>query len=396
MSSLKRTVVLVADGLGVGAAPDAKEYGDEGSNTLGNLAQSVGGIRLPNLQKLGIGNLGPFEGIPATATPEAVVSRLAEKSQGKDTTTGHWEIAGCVTETPFALFPQGFPNELVDAFVKQAELPGVLGNVAASGTAILGERGKEHIETGKPILYTSGDSVFQIAAHEEVFGLDRLYRICEIARGLTDAYRIGRVIARPFVGSRTSGFSRTERRRDYSVAPPPNLLDLLVANGIEVQSVGKIDDIFDHRGISESNHTGNNLDSLKATSDFLEKSRGKRSLTFVNLVDFDQLFGHRRDPSGYGKALAKLDSYLPKLLSELDEDDCLILTGDHGCDPTFKGTDHTREYVPLVAYRPGRKGKHLGDRTSFSDIAASIVEGYQLPQTLTVEAGSSFLCEFSK
>lgn len=389
---LRRAIVLVADGLGVGAAPDAADYGDVGSNTLGNTAKAVGGLRLPVLEDLGIGNLGAFEGISATR-PTGVVGRLAEKSAGKDTTTGHWELAGLVTREAFATFPDGFPQSLVEAFVREAGLPGALGNYAASGTAIIDDLGEEHLRTGKPILYTSADSVFQIAATEdpEVFGLERLYRVCEVARRLTLSHRIGRVIARPFVGKRPGEFKRTERRRDFSLEPGPNCLDALSKAGVETISVGKIDDIFCHRALSKGNHTGNNADSLAAAEDFLIKAKGSRSLIFVNLVDFDMLFGHRRDPKGFAGSLSQLDTFLPRLLGRLDPEDCLVITGDHGCDPTFRGSDHTREYVPFVGYSPGVKGRILGDRPSFTDVAATLLDGYGVSGAMP-GLGAGVLC----
>jgi phosphopentomutase len=388
----QRILCLVADGLGVGEAPDAGAYGDRGSNTLGHIATSVGGLRLPNLERLGLGNLGNFAGVKPNAKPLAVVGKMAEKSHGKDTTTGHWEIAGLVTDKAFALFPQGFPEKLVQAFIREAGLPGVLGNRAASGTVIIEELGEEHLRTGKPILYTSGDSVFQIAAHESKFGLDRLYQICQIARRLTEPYQIGRVIARPFVGHRGQDFRRTENRRDYALSPERNALDVLQARGVEVCSVGKIEDIFDHRGITAGNHTGNNADSLEASLDFLKKKRGQAAFIFTNLVDFDMLYGHRRDPQGYARALQQLDAFLPRLLDELTDKDCLILTADHGCDPTFHGTDHTREYVPLIAYSQALPGADVGVRGSFADVAAAVLEAYEISPEGLPGVGKSFLC----
>ncbi len=392
MDSFERVICLVADGLGVGEAPDAKAYGDEGSNTLAHTATAVGGIKLANLQKLGLGNIGNFDGIDKNANPVGYAGRMQEKSAGKDTTTGHWEIAGLVTRQPFTLYPDGFPAELVNAFVKEAGLAGVLGNCAASGTTIIDQLGEASLTTSKPILYTSGDSVFQIAASEESFGLDRLYRICEVARRLTLPYQIGRVIARPFVGSKLGEFRRTEHRRDYALSPPENCLDILKTSGVGVYSVGKIDDIFDHRGITCGNHTGNNRDSLEATLGFMKKARGNRGLVFTNLVDFDMLYGHRRDAKGYAHCLVELDTFLPRLLTEMTERDCLILTADHGCDPTFRGTDHTREYVPLVVYSPQKRGGLLGDRTSFTDVAAFLLEAYGISPTRLPDAGTSFLC----
>ena len=252
--------------------------------------------------------------------------------------------------------------------------------------------GEEHVSSKKPILYTSGDSVFQIAAHEEAFGLERLYQICEVARRLTAPYQIGRVIARPFVGKDKASFKRTEHRRDYSLPPDLNCLDLLKEGGVGIYSVGKIEDIFGHRGITCGNHTGNNHDSLEASLDFLKRCKGEKGFVFTNLVDFDMLYGHRRDPKGYAGALSALDLYLPKIMNELTEDDLLIITADHGCDPTFKGTDHTREFVPLVVYSPGKKGGLLGDRKSFTDVAASLIEGYGINPKKLPDLGTSFLC----
>lgn len=389
----KRIVILVADGFGVGEAPDARLYGDEGSNTLAHVASSVGGIKLPNLEKLGLGNLGTFEGLHPIKDPKALVARMAEKSKGKDTTTGHWELAGLVTETPFQLFPNGFPEELLKSFITEAKIPGILGNKAASGTEIIRELGEEHLRTGNVIVYTSGDSVFQIAAHEEAFGLEKLYEICEVARRLTIPYQIGRVIARPFLGLTAQQFKRTEHRRDYSIKPPPNCLDVLQNNGIKVLSVGKIDDIFAHRAITAGSHTGNNPDGLRATLDFMKKNRGEQALIFTNLVDFDQLYGHRRDPKGYAQSLVEMDSFIPNILNELTQDDCVILTADHGCDPTFRGSDHTREFVPLVAYSPRFEGQTLADRNSFADVAATILEAYQISDNQIPLQGHSFLCK---
>ncbi len=387
----RRVVCLVADGFGVGAAPDAVEYGDTGSHTFANTAKAVGGMRLPTLEKLGMGLFGDVRGVSPVASPMARVMKLRERSAGKDTTTGHWELAGLVTREPFALFPSGFPQEMVDRFIHAAEIPGVLGNYAASGTTIIEELGEEHVRTGKPILYTSGDSVFQIAAHESSFGLERLLHICEVARKLTLPDRIGRVIARPFIGESAKTFQRTEHRRDYSVSPGRNCLDVLQEGGVEVLSVGKIDDIFAHRSISRGNHTGNNRDGLNATLEFLKDRRGEQAFIFTNLVDFDMLYGHRRDPRGYAGALAELDAFYPRLLEELVEDDLVLLTSDHGCDPTYRGSDHTREYVPLVAYGPRLLGGNLGLRDSFSDVAATVLDAFALSPSSLPDVGKSIL-----
>lgn len=394
--SFRRFICLVADGFGVGEAPDAQKYGDCGSNTLANTARQVGGLKLPHLEKLGLGCLGNFEGIPASRNPLALVSRLAEKSAGKDTTSGHWELAGLVTPTAFPVFSKGFPTELVDAFVQASKIPGILGNCHASGTEIIERLGEEHLKTGKPILYTSADSVFQIAAHEKAFGLKRLYEISEIARKVTLPYQIGRVIARPFIGEDSTHFKRTENRKDYSLSPGITCLDLLKKGGVDVISVGKIDDIFAHQGISYGNHTGNNRDSLRATLDFMKKTQGEKAFIFVNLVDFDMLYGHRRDPVGYAKALSDLDEFLPNLLKELTEEDCLLITSDHGCDPTFPGSDHTREFVPLIAYSPNMLGCRLPDRSTFADVGATLMDAFSLPMNGLQSSGQSFLCNLQK
>lgn len=390
----ERIVCVVADGLGVGALPDAELYHNEGSHTLGHVVQ-VTRVKLPNLEKLGLGNL-PGTHLSHNPNPVGWIGRMAERSVGKDTTTGHWEIAGVLTEKPFALFPNGFPEDLVEAFIQEANIPGILGNKPASGTVIIEELGEEHLKSLKPILYTSGDSVFQLAAHEEAFGLKRLYEICEDARRLTLPYQIGRVIARPFVGKERGQFKRTQNRRDYSIAPPTHLLDVLSTHSISVYAVGKIDDIFDHRGITEGNHTGNNVDSLGATLEFLVKSRDKRAFIFTNLVDFDMLYGHRRDPKGFAAALVEMDEFFTLIFSELSEKDLFILTADHGCDPTYPGTDHTREYVPLVVYRKNGCGGSLGDRETFSDVASTILEAFGLSNNRLFESGKSFLCQLVK
>lgn len=389
MAKARRVICLVADGFGVGAAADASHYGDLGSNTLGNVAEAVGGLKLPNLEKLGLGCLGGFNGIAPVAAPLARVMRLGERSKGKDTTTGHWELAGLITEEAFPTFPDGFPEALLNEWVQQAGLPGFLGNKAASGTDILKELGEEHLATGKPIVYTSADSVFQVAMHQDAFGLERLYQVCEVARKLTLPLQLGRVIARPFLGTAQDGFFRTEKRRDFSLAPGRNCLDVLSENSVEVLSVGKIDDIFDHRSIARGNHTGNNQDSLKATLEYMKQSRGKEAFIFANLVDFDMLYGHRRDPRGYAGALSRLDAFYPELLRELEPQDMVLLTSDHGCDPTFRGSDHTREYVPLVAYSPGFSGGHCADRSTFADVSATVLEAFEVPSPFL--AGESFL-----
>lgn len=385
----KRIVCLVADSLGIGASPDAAHFGDAGADTLGHTARAVGGLSLPNLESLGLGYLGQFKGIDRVESPKGIVGRISEKSQSKDTTTGHWEMAGVITKAPWPTFPQGFPSSLVADWVAACDLPGVLYNRPASGTVVIDEYGEEHLRTGKPILYTSGDSVFQVAAHEEVFGLPRLYEICEKARELTRELRIARVIARPFVGKMRGEFRRTSNRRDYSLTPPINLLDDLKSQGVDVYSVGKIEDIFDHRGICFNNHTGTNEDSLRATVDFLDKASKRPSFIFVNLVDFDMLYGHRRDPKGYAIALKELDQFLPNILRRLEPTDGFILTADHGCDPTFHGTDHTREFLPVVSYFPGKKGRVLDDREGLADIGATVADFFHVRRTFS--EGRTFL-----
>ncbi len=381
-----RIICLVADGLGIGEAPDAERFGDSGSDTLGHTVRESG-VRLPTLEKLGLGNLNAS--IAPNSNPLATVARLQERSEGKDTTTGHWEIAGLVTRTAFPTYESGFASDLIDQFAREANVSGVLGNRPASGTAIIAELGEEHLRTGRPIVYTSADSVFQIAAHETAFGLERLYKICEIARRLTRPLNIGRVIARPFVGADRATFVRTERRRDYSIVPPPNVLDTLVQSGVTVCSVGKIEDIFDHRGITEGDHTGNNRDGLNASLSFLKKHRNRDAFIFANLVDFDQLYGHRRDPIGFARSLSEMDDFLPVLMSELNDRDLMIITADHGCDPTFRGTDHTREFVPCIAYSPGRPGAVKNNRSSFTDIGATILSEFKLSSQNLPDIGTS-------
>lgn len=373
----ERAILIVLDSVGAGALPDAARYGDEGADTLGNLARWVGGLKLPNLARLGLGNIREISGVPAVAEPFGAYGRMAERSAGKDTTTGHWELAGVVLDQAFPVYPQGFPPEVIQAF-EQATGRRVLGNKAASGTAIIAELGEEHVRTGRPIVYTSADSVFQVAAHEEVIPVEELYRMCEAARRiLVGPHGVGRVIARPFVGE-PGRFERTERRRDFSLPPPePTLLDRLTGAGIPVTGVGKIEDIFAGRGLTEAVHTRDNAEGLEITRRWLEKGEG---LIFTNLVDFDMVYGHRNDVQGYAEALSRFDAFLPRLLEELREGDLLVITGDHGCDPTTKGTDHTREYVPVLAVGPRVKGGvDLGIRSTFADAGATVAEWLKGP-----------------
>ncbi len=381
----QRTVLIVLDGVGVGALADAASYGDAGADTLRHVAEYCGGLDLPNLADLGLGNLAPVAGVAPAGQPTAAYGRMLEASAGKDSTTGHWEIAGLIQPQPFPAYPQGFPAEIIDA-VSRAIGVEPIGNVAASGTEILRELGEEHCRSGRPIVYTSVDSVFQIAAHEEVVSVERLYEICRIVRRLLDPYRISRVIARPFVGDAADTFKRTTRRRDFSL--PPNgltLLDKFLAADLEVYGVGKISDLFACRGISNSCKSRSNAEGMEQTLAAL--SSLKRGLVFTNLVDFDMLHGHRLDPAGFGQALEAFDRWLPRLLAALRPNDLLIMTADHGCDPTTPGSDHSRESVPLLCWHPLlAAGTSLGVRQSFADVAATIAELYGL----SMQHGQSF------
>lgn len=354
---MKRVVAIVIDSGGIGALADAPDYGDApGANTIGNVARSVGGLRLPYLQRLGIGALAEISGVDPTRSPRARVARLRERSRGKDTITGHWEMMGVVTDVPFPTYPHGFPLELVDAFTQIAgKAP--LGNKPASGTAIIEELGAQHLQTGQPILYTSADSVFQIAAHEEIVPLERLYEWSRLAREmLGPPNAVNRVIARPFVGE-PGAFKRTPNRRDYAIEPPPNLLDELRTGYVGVYAVGKISDIYCGRGISSSTRAVDNRDAMERTFELLETV--DRGFIFTNLNDFDSKFGHRRDARGYARALEELDVLLAQLEARLREEDEVILSADHGCDPTAPGSDHTREYVPFLHMRVNERGGGL-------------------------------------
>jgi phosphopentomutase len=373
--SVDRIVLIVLDSVGCGEAPDAADYGDVGSSTLGNLSVHVGGMSLPHLQGLGLGNLTHVLGVPPLAQPTGSYGRMREASRGKDTTTGHWEMVGLVTHDPFTTFPSGFPAEMINEF-RQETGRGVLGNTPASGTAIIEELGPQHLASGDLIVYTSADSVFQIAAHEEVVPLEELYRACEVARRLCDRYRVARVIARPFVGTPGS-FRRTYNRRDFSAPPPePTVLDRLVERGLPVVGVGKIWDIFAGRGVSENVHSEGNQDGMDRTLAALD--RVERGLVFLNLVDFDMLYGHRRDPEGYYGALQEFDRFVPRLRERLGPRDLVVLTADHGNDPTFPGTDHTREEVPLLAFGARPHSVNLGLRLGFYDIAQTLCSAFGL------------------
>jgi phosphopentomutase len=381
-----RILLIVLDGAGIGAMPDAPEWGDAGSDTFGHILESRA-VRLPNLQGIGLGNIRPLEGVSPAANPRGSYGRCALRSNGKDTTTGHWEMAGIILEQPFPTYPQGFPPGIVDRFITESGVPGILGNVPASGTEIIKELGEEHVNTGKPIVYTSADSVFQIAAHEQVIPLSRQYEICEIARRILDGeHKVGRVIARPFLGT-TGSFYRTENRHDYAVPPPrENLLPALADEGLDVVCIGKIASIYDSMGVTQDLTAKNNEQSIDQTIHAL--GEGTRGLIFSNLVDFDMLYGHRRDTEGYARALEHFDARLPEIEGAMNDGDLMIITADHGNDPTFPGTDHTREYAPLIVYgRSARPGVNLGTRASLADIGQTIAENF----ALTLTAGESFL-----
>ncbi|MBS3976955.1 MAG: phosphopentomutase [Syntrophomonadaceae bacterium] len=383
---LDRVIIIVLDSVGIGALPDAYLYGDEGSNTLVNVANAVGGLNMPNMEHLGLGNITAIKGITPQVQAAGSYGRMAERSPGKDTITGHWEIAGIILEKPFPVYPDGFPAFIIEELQRQIGRP-VLGNYAASGTEIIEKLGLEHLKTGYPIVYTSADSVFQIAAHEEIIPPEQLYEICAVARSiLTGEHEVARVIARPFTGS-AGNFTRTANRKDFAILPPkPTLLDHLADNRFDVISVGKIKDIFVGRGISHSFSAKTNshgIDQLlKAMKQF------PKGLIFCNLVEYDSNYGHRNDPDGYARALMEFDHRLPEILSLLDSSSVLIITADHGCDPTFTGTDHTREYVPIIVYGDKVKGNvDLGVRDTFADLGATVCEIFNINPLVT---GTSF------
>lgn len=387
---IKRVIVIVLDSVGIGELPDACTYGDVGSHTLGNIAQAVGGLKLPNMQKMGLGNIAILDGIKPQLHPTAVYGKMAEVSAGKDTTTGHWELMGLFLEQPFPLYPDGFPPEVMDTF-ESAIGRGTLGNYPASGTVIIEELGAEHMASGKPIIYTSGDSVFQIAAHEEIIPIEELYDMCRTAREiLRGQHEVSRVIARPFIGT-PDKFTRTANRHDFSVVPPqPTVLDALKNAGFMSYAVGKINDIFVGQGITDYVTTQDNMDGVDKTIAVM-KERQESGLIFVNLVDFDAKFGHRNNPQGYANALVEFDQRLPEILAALTPNDLLVLTADHGNDPTFPGTDHTREYVPILITGSNVKpGVNIGVRRTFADLAATIADIFNLP---TTTHGESFMSD---
>lgn len=385
---MKNFLIILLDGVGVGELPDASKYNDEGSNTLGNISKAIDGFHLPNLQKLGLGNIIPIVGVPPVEKPLASFGKMNEKAPGKDSTSGHWEIAGLELNFNFPYYPNGFSDDLINSFLKLTGLKGILGNKAASGTEIIKELGDEHVNTGFPIVYTSADSVFQIAAHEKVIPLDRLYEICEIARNkiFIDENTVGRIIARPFLGE-SGNYARTTNRKDFSINPPENtILDVLKNNGIETIAIGKINDLFNYKGITQNVKSKSNEEGITRIRESLK--RNSNSFIFINLVDFDVYYGHRNDPEGFAKALIYFDDHLPEILELLDKEDVLIITADHGNDPTSASTDHSREYIPLLYYKKGNSGKNLGIRDTFADIAKSAADFFKVKNNLK---GTSFL-----
>ena len=385
-----RVIWIVLDSVGIGEMPDAEAYGDKGSDTLGNIARQRA-LKLPNLCRLGLANIRPLEGLDAVVAPAGAYGKCTLASPGKDTTTGHWEMAGIHLGKPFPLFPKGFPREVMEPFEARIGRH-TLGNKAASGTEIIKELGEEHVRTGSPIVYTSADSVFQIAAHEEVIPLFELYKMCETARQILGGkHEVGRVIARPFIGE-PGAFTRTSNRHDYAVPPPKGmLLDQLRSAKVDVSSVGKIFDVFLGRGIGEHEKTTSNADGMEKTLAMMDGGPG--GLIYVNLVDFDMLFGHRNDVEGYARALEEVDAWLPSLEAKLAPGDLAILTADHGCDPTTPSTDHSREYVPVLAYgAKASAGVNLGTRASLSDIGQTVAENFGT----SIGAGKSFLRELTE
>ncbi|MBK9097994.1 MAG: phosphopentomutase [bacterium] len=387
---MKNFFVIVLDGVGIGELPDAHKYKDEGSNTLCNIAEAVNGLHLPNLESLGLGNIERVKGIRTVTKPEASFGKMAEISEGKDSTTGHWELAGLHVTTDFSYFPKGFNSDIVSRFIKETGCKGILGNKPASGTVIIDELGEEHIGTGFPIIYTSADSVFQIAAHEEVIPLKKLYEICSITREKVLEYplQVGRVIARPFIGT-PGNFTRTKNRKDFSLDPPePTILDILSTHNITTVGIGKINDLFNYKGIKKQLLTKSNEEGCEQLLKCAVESKG--GFIFANLVDFDVYFGHRNDPEGFAQKLVEFDQFLPAFLDKLDESDRLIITADHGNDPTTPSTDHSREYVPLLYYKKGVTGKNLGVRKTFSDVAKTAADFFSVKNNLN---GVSFLNE---
>ncbi len=383
---IRRAILVVLDGVGAGANPDAATYGDEGASSLEHCAQAIGGLALPSLGSIGLGNITPILGTPPQEHASGSYGRMASAAAGKDSTTGHWEMTGVVLQKPLPTYPHGFPADIVTQF-EQAIGRKVVGNIVASGTEVIKEFGEEHMRTGSPILYTSADSVFQVAAHQEIIALDTLYKMCETARTLlTGENAVGRVIARPFIGT-PEAFQRTEHRRDFSLAPlGTTLLDQLKKAGKDVIGLGKIEDLFAGRGLTQADHTETNRDGMAATLRWLE--RDFEGLLFVNLVEFDMLWGHRRDSQGYAQALRDVDNWFVQVQQAMRPDDVIFFTADHGVDPTYRGTDHTRECVPLLAYgQPLRAGVNLGTRPTFADLGQTLAEMFNVEK---LAAGTSF------
>lgn len=388
MKKYKRIHVVVMDSVGIGEAPDAKEFGDVGADTLGHIAETVG-LNIPHLTKLGLGNIRSLKGVDRVEKPLGYHTKLEEISVGKDTMTGHWEIMGLHIKKPFRVFPDGFPSELIQK-IEDFSKRKVIGNKPASGTEILVELGEEQVKTGDLIVYTSADSVLQIAAHEEVIPLEELYEICEYAREITldDPYMIGRIIARPYLGE-PGNFARTSNRHDYALSPfGETVLDHLKKEDLDVIAIGKISDIFNDQGITESVRTNSNMDGVDQLLNVMKKDF--TGISFLNLVDFDALYGHRRDPEGYATAIEDFDNRIPEILEQLEDQDLLLITADHGNDPTAPGTDHTREYVPLLAYSPSMKKNGALKQGYFADISATIADNFEVKQA---EIGTSFLNE---
>jgi phosphopentomutase len=378
MTDLNRAIIVILDGVGIGELPDAAEFGDEGSNTLGNLAKAVGGLHLPNFEKLGLGNISPIVGVKPSDKPMANYGKLAELSPGKDSTTGHWEIAGCILDFAFPTYPNGFPEEILAPF-RQKVGREVLGNKPASGTEIIKELGTEHLRTGAPIVYTSADSVFQIAAHEEILPVDDLYEMCEIARGLLKGkHAVSRVIARPFVGKDPEDFQRTRNRRDFSLKPPDKLLQNCFQEAtLPTVGIGKIDDLYAGVGLDVKIHSKSNKEGMDILLDQIKLL--EKGLIMINLVDFDMLWGHRNNPEGFYHELQQFDDRIPEFLAYLKPGDVFVITADHGNDPTTPSTDHSREYVPILIYGPDiKEGQNIGVRKSFADIGRTVAEAFHL------------------
>lgn len=388
----KRVFLVVMDSVGIGEAPDAEQFGDQGSDTLGHIAEKMNGLHMPNMGKLGLSNIREIKGIDKATPPLSYYTKMKEASNGKDTMTGHWEIMGLHINTPFKVFPDGFPSELISELESRTGRK-IIGNKPASGTEILDELGEEHLKTGSLIVYTSADSVLQIAAHEDIVPIEEQYKICKIARELTldEKYMVGRVIARPFVGEPGS-FKRTSNRHDYALKPfDRTVMNELKDSGLDVIAIGKISDIYDGEGVTQSLRTISNMDGMDKLVETLDMDF--TGLSFLNLVDFDALYGHRRDPEGYGKALEEYDARLPEVFEKMQEGDLLIITADHGNDPVHHGTDHTREYVPLLVYsKDMNEGKELPIRETFADIGATIADNFKVTMP---KFGKSFLDELN-